>query len=557
MLKPNKNEIRKPTKTISGVTPVAVMLPPRKCKHGNCVYCPSLNVPQSYTPKSPVVMRASLVNYDSYKQVKARLEAFKAMNHPTNKIEIIIMGGTFLEYPKKFQYEFVKKIYDGLNNSVSKNLELAKKKNETAKHRCVALCVETRPDVCVKYIRRLREFGCTRVELGVQIIDDKIYKKINRGHMVEDVVKATRELRNAGFKIGYHIMPGLPGSNMQKDLRLFKKIFSSDDFKPDQIKIYPCQVIPGSELENWYWKRKYKPYSKEQTEKILIEMLKIVPRYCRVMRIMREIPPDYIVAGTTKIDLRKDIEEELRKKNFKLKEIRYREVGFNFRNLGSLRSQIDGSEQTSSSSSLKKKDNQRIQTEQNSGLRLKTTKYRASGGDEYFLEIVNSDDILFGLLRLRIFDELHSVIPTRPPKKLSSRCSDINGSEQTSLSSSLSKNNYNIKNPKLSSIKYKINNIKSKNYISSSNKFLAKRERISIIRELHVYGQALKLGEPGGIGQHTGLGKWLLEEAEKIVAKNKISELKIISGVGVREYYKKLGYKLENGEGEYLVKGMK
>ncbi len=509
MLKPNKNEIRKPSRTISGITPVAVMLPPRKCNHGACVYCPSLNVPQSYTPKSPVVMRASLVNYDSYKQVKGRLEAFKAMNHPTEKIEIIIMGGTFLEYPKKFQYEFIKRIYDGLNGRKSKNLEEAKKFNEKAKHRCVALCIETRPDVYVKFIDWMREFGCTRVELGVQIIDDKIYKNINRRHSVEDVVNATKELKNAGFKVGYHIMPGLPGSNIKKDLKLFKKIFSDSRFKPDQIKIYPCQVMPGSELENWYWKGKYKPYSKEQTEKVLIEMLKIVPRYCRVMRVMREIPPDYIVAGTKKIDLRKDIEEELRKNNFKLNEIRFREIGFNI-------------------SDKKPK--------------LKITKYKASGGEEYFLEFVNSDDVLFGLLRLRVFDELHS-----------QNARGLIASNRHSARFSVGK----IDNSK----EYLSDKLILQNQISSLKKSRANvnerdnlKEKISIIRELHVYGQSLKLGEKGKIGQHIGLGKLLLKKAEEITKENGIKELKIISGVGVREYYKKLGYKLEKGKGEYLVK---
>jgi len=486
MLKPEPNEIKKPTKTLSGITPLAVMLPPRKCKHGQCIYCPSLNVPQSYTPKSPVVMRAMRVNYDAYKQVKARLNAFEAMNHPTDKIELIIMGGTFLEYPKKFQYEFVKGLYDGLNvkkslrddsAEPSKTLKDAQNLNETSKQRCVALCVETRPDVCSEFIDRMREWGVTRVELGVQIIDDAIYKKIKRGHKVEDVVKATEDLKNAGFKVGYHIMPGLPGSDFKKDLRLFKKLFSDERFKPDQLKLYPCQVIPGSELEKIYWKGGYQPYNKEETEKILFEMFKAVPRYCRVMRVMREIPPDYLVAGTTKIDLRKDIEEELRKKDtqgctlknillniftrgkVKIKEIRYREIGFVLRDKRNL----------------------------DLNLKLKITKYKASNGTEYFLEIVNKDDILFGLLRLRIFD--------------------------------VKRGNLNLKH--------------------------------AIIREIHVYGQSLALGQKSKLGQHTGLGKLLIKEAEKIVKENNINKLSIISGIGVREYYKKLGYVLE---GSYMVK---
>jgi elongator complex protein 3 len=454
MLEPKSGEVRKPTKTISGITPVAVMLPPHKCKHGNCLYCPNLNVPQSYTPKSPVVMRASAVNYDSCKQVKARLKAFEVMNHPTEKVEIIIMGGTFLEYPEKFQYDFIKGIYDGLNGKISKNLKESQELNENSEHRCVALCIETRPDVCCEFIERIREFGCTRVELGVQILDNDIYEKVKRGHRVEDVIKATKCLRNTGFKIGYHIMPGLPGSNLKKDLKLFKKIFSDERFKPDQLKIYPCQVMPGSELEKIYWKGEYKPYSKEKIEKVLVKMLKVVPRYCRVMRVMREIPPEYLVAGTIKIDLRKDIEEELRKKNSKIKEIRYREIGFALR------------------------DGKKI----NEDLKLKITKYKASGGDEYFLEIVNSEDILFGLLRLRIFDNQ------------------------------------------------------------------------AIIREVHVYGKSLKLGEKGNLSQHLGLGKKLMKKAEEIVERNKIKKISVISGIGVREYYKKLGYDLEKDKKEFMVK---
>jgi elongator complex protein 3 len=447
MLKPAKNEVRKPTKTISGITPVAVMLPPRPCKHGNCIYCPSLNVPQSYTPKSPVVIRAKEVNYDAYKQVRARMNAFEIMNHPTEKIEIIIMGGTFLEYPKKFQYDFIKNIYDALNGKKSLTLEKAQKLNEKSKHRCVALCIETRPDVCIEFILRMREFGVTRIELGVQIIDDKIYLKVKRGHSVRDVINATRELKNAGFKIGYHIMPGLPGSNPKKDLVLFKKLFSDENFKPDQLKIYPCQVMPGSELEKEFWDGKYKPYSKEQIKSLLVRMMKIVPRYCRIMRVMREIPPEYLVAGTTRIDLRKEIEAEIRSKKIKLSEIRFREIGF--------------------------------AESPNENLKLKITKYKASKGDEFFLEIVNDDDILFGLLRLRI---------------------------------------YNGK---------------------------------AIIREIHVYGKSLKIGEKGKISQHTGLGKWLMNEAEKICRSRKIKNVSVISGVGVREYYRNLGYELKD---TYMVK---
>jgi elongator complex protein 3 len=278
--------------------------------------------------------------------------------------------------------------------------------------------------------------------------DDKIYKKIKRGHSVKDVIDATRELKNAGFKVGYHIMPGLPGSNEKKDLGLFKKIFSDENFKPDQLKIYPCQVIKCSELEKEFWKKNYKPYTKEQIENLLLKMMKLVPRYCRVMRVMREIPPEYLVAGTTKIDLRKDVEEKLRREKNKIKEIRFREVGFN--------------------------------KGFNKDFELKVTKYKASDGKEYFLEILNKDDILFGLLRLRI----------------------------------VGKN--------------------------------------SFVRELHVYGQSLNLHEENfNASQHKGFGKMLMQEAEKISNQEKVKKILVISGVGVREYYRNLGYKLEDS---YMIK---
>ncbi|MCK5607470.1 tRNA uridine(34) 5-carboxymethylaminomethyl modification radical SAM/GNAT enzyme Elp3 [Candidatus Pacearchaeota archaeon] len=452
MLKPKHGEIRKPTKTLSGITPVAVMLPPRGCKHGECTYCPNLDVPQSYTPKSPVVLRAREVKYSAYKQTVARLHAFEVMNHPTEKIEIIIMGGTFTEYPTKFQNNFIKGIYDALNGKISKTLKLAQKKNEKAKHRCVALCVETRPDR-VEYndIKKMREWGATRVELGVQIIDNKIYKKIKRGHMVKDVIDATKRLKDAGFKVGYHIMPGLPGATPKHDIELFKKLFTDENFKPDQLKIYPCQVMPGSKLEDDYYKKKYKPYTKTQIQKILTQMMKLVPRYCRVMRVMREIPPEFLVAGTIRIDLRREVEKELREKNIKLEEIRYREIGFALQ----------------------------LNPKINKKLKLKITKYRASNGDEYFLEIVNENDILFGLLRLRITKDK------------------------------------------------------------------------AIIREIHVYGQALKLGIKGKLGQHAGFGKSLMLQAEKITKDSGHKKLSVISGVGVREYYRKLGYKLRD---TYMVK---
>lgn len=463
---PTKLEIRKPSKTLAGVTPIAVMSKPRKCRHGTCLYCPSLNVPQSYTPLSPPVIRAKMLNYDAYKQVQSRLKAFKLMNHPTDKIELIIMGGTFLNYPLNYQKQFVKACYDALNNKISKTLEQAKKVNERAKHRCVALCIETRPDFCSeKQIKKMLNYGATRVELGVQIIDDEIYKKINRGHKVKDVIEATRKLKDANLKVFYHIMLGLPLSNPKKDIKMIKEIFSNQHYKPDGLKIYPCQVIKSSGLEKLYNKGKYKPYSEEQIKKLLIKIMVLIPNYCRVMRIMREIPPKFLIAGTTRIDLRRDIEAEIRRRKLKINEIRFREIGFN------LRDKLP-----------KEKINQR--------LKLKITKYNASNGEEYFLEIINQNNILFALCRLRL---------------------------------------------------------KKQN-----------RKIYGAIRELHVYGQSLNIGQRPKkeelITQHKGLGKRLIKKAEELAKNKGVKKLQIIAGVGVREYFYKQGYKLED---PYVSKDLK
>jgi elongator complex protein 3 len=439
--------LRKPTKTISGVTPVAVMLPPRKCKHGVCLYCPSLNAPQSYTPESPAVLRAKKLEYDPYEQTKTRIKSYELMGHPNDKIELIIMGGTFLSFPKKFQYEFVKACYNAMNGKESKTLEEAKKLNEKAKHRCVALCIETRPDICgEKEIKRMLEFGATRVELGVQCIDDKIYKKINRGHTVQDVVDSTERLKKAGFKVGYHLMPGLPGSNPKKDLEMFKNIFSDERFRPDQVKIYPCQVLKGAKLEKDYFAGKFRPYTEKETIELIIKLMKIVPEYCRVMRVMREIPPAFLISGLKKIDLRKDIEERIRAEKTKINEIRFREIGFALR------------------------DNRKIDYK----TKIKKIEYDASRGKEIFLEIVNKDNLLFGLLRLR-----------------------LDGNE-------------------------------------------------AMIRELHVYGPSVIIGNHEQEKfQHKGFGKQLMDEAERIAKNKKASKIRVISGIGVREYYKKIGYKLD------------
>ena len=445
---------RKLTKTLSGVSPIAVALPPRSCNHGVCTYCPTLGVSQSYTPKSSTIARAVPVKYDPYKQVEIRLKAFETMGQITDKIELIVLGGTFLQYDKQFQYDFIKGCYDAMNEKVSKTLEEAKKLNETAKHRCVALCIETRPDDCsADDIERMLEFGATRCEIGVQAPNDQIYKLINRCHTVQDVIDATKRLKNAGFKVGYHMMPGLPGSSPEKDLEMFEMIFDNQDFRPDQVKIYPMQILKGTILERTHKRMNYQPHTDEQLVDLLIKLKQKIPKYCRLMRIMREFQKEYIILGTPRLDLRQVAQQKMAAQGLKCNCIRCREIGF----------------------VLKR---EKIVDQAHENIKLKKIEYEASDGKEIFMEMSNKEGVLFGICRLRVVGN------------------DL------------------------------------------------------IVRELHVYGQQVKIGAEGDV-QHKGFGSQLMDETEKIAKQEHCNKIKVISGIGVREYYKKLGYHLE---GFYMVK---
>src|SRR3990170_2136112 len=306
--------MRKITRTISGVTPVAVMTEPLQCP-GNCVYCPTFSeTPRSYTPRSPAVLRAKGCNFDALEQVKLRLRILTGMGHPTDKIELIVMGGTFLAYPEDYQYRFIKGCYDALNGEESADLAEAKQINEQATHRCTGLCIETRPDWCKQeQIDRMLDFGATRVELGVQTLDDGIYRLIRRGHEVEDVVQATRLLKERGFKVYYHWMPGLPGSTPEVDLALTRRLFDDARFRPDGLKLYPTMVVAGTELERWYNDGRYQPYDCVTMTSLIADIKSIVPRYVRIARVLRDIPGKFVVGGL-KDSLRKVVQQRLRER---------------------------------------------------------------------------------------------------------------------------------------------------------------------------------------------------------------------------------------------------
>jgi elongator complex protein 3 len=365
--------MKKITRTISGVTPVAVMTQPMKCP-GQCVYCPTyLATPQSYTPESPAVLRAKECGFDANRQVKIRLKALSEMGHPTDKVELIVMGGTFLAYSKDYQYQFIKGCFDALNGEESTTLAEAKQLNETANHRCTGLCIETRPDWCgQEEIGQMLEFGATRVELGVQTLDDDIYHLVRRGHRVEDVVTATTLLKEHGFKVHYHWMPGLPGSTPEQDLELSRQLFSDARFKPDGLKLYPTMVVKGTELEKWYQDERYQPYEDDTMINLLVDIKSIVPKYVRISRVLRDIPPKFIVGGL-KDAVRDLVRQRMEQQAIECQCVRCREYGH--------RAQ-DGWEIGEP--------------------RMVRMDYEASGGKEIFLSFEDENETLFGLLRMRI-----------------------------------------------------------------------------------------------------------------------------------------------------------
>lgn len=469
---------KRSVRTMSGIAPVAVLTKSYPCP-GTCAYCPhESDVPASYLSNEPAVMRAIRCGYDPYKQVALRLHALENNGHEPTKIEIIVIGGTWSYLPKRYQYWYIancfaaandyqklkinlkrpaklEKFKSGLKAVYAQNLSLEKlkeilkkeqKKNETAKYNIIGLTLETRPDYIDDLeLITMRDLGCTRVEIGVQAIDDKILKLNKRGHGVKEIAEATKLLKEYGFKVTYHLMPALPGATPKKDLEMFKQLFSDERFQPDQIKFYPTVVTKGSLLYRWYKAGKYKPYTDKELQELIVECKKVVPTYVRIIRLIRDIPGESIIAGNKITNLRQIMKD----RGVKCNCIRCREV----------------------------KD--RIISDP----KINIVKYPSSDGVEYFISADSQDDkVLYGFCRLRI-DRNSPIAP-------------------------------------------------------------------AIIRELHVYGQLVSIGNTKKV-QHSGLGTKLLATAEKIAKENKIKKIAVISGVGVRGYYRKFGYKLDKS---YMIK---
>jgi len=444
---------RKPVRTLSGVAIIAVMSSPYPCPHGKCVPCPGgpPYTPQSYTGKEPAALRAARNKFNPYMQVKERLRQLEAIGHPTDKIDMIIMGGTFPARDLFYQEWFVKRCYDALNGKEAESLEEAKRLNEEATHRCIGLTIETRPDWCrMWHIDEMLNLGATRVELGVQILDDKVLEEMKRGHTTHDTILATQLAKDAGLKICYHIMPGLPGSNYENDLLSFQKIFRDERFRPDMLKIYPTLVVKSSALYKKWKAGDYEPLKEEEAIQLIAEMKKYVPEWVRIQRIERDIPSYMIEEGIKKSNLRQLIHKKMEEMGIECRCIRCREIGHK---------------------RAAKYD-----------FELKKREYIASSGREIFLSIEN-EDVIVAYCRLRI--------PFKPHRP--------------------------------------------------------EAQNAAIIRELKVHGAMVEIGKRDSTKwQHRGYGKILIEEAEKIAMKYKKEKLLVLSGIGAKPYYRKLGY-IENG----------
>ena len=500
---------KKPTRTISGVAIVAVMCHPHDCPHGRCFYCPESDVaPPSYTGEEPAALRARMFNFHPYVQSYNRLKQLCTVGHPVDKVELIIMGGTFpsrdLSYQEWFISQCLKAFVDfgvnledkNLNNpslekttSIAKNhedtilnssppvkvyppndyvlLEDIQLANENAKVRCIGMTFETRPDYCkIEDVNRMLKMGVTRVELGVQTTDDLVYKKMERGHTVQDVIDANRILRDSGMKVAMHLMPGLL-SNPDKDLQMFKRIFNDESFKPDMLKIYPCLVTKGSKLYDSWKEGKYEPYTDEEAIELIVKIKKILPKWVRTMRIQRDIPAKLIEAGVKKSNLGELVYNRLEEENFKCQCIRCREIGHNLN---------------------KSNTPHKVEIDE---FKLFQEKYLATGGEEIFLSYEDKgQELLAGFLRLRL-----------PSEKAHRKEID---------------------------------------------------RQTAIVRELHVYGNMLKIGVEGKTpGQHAGFGEKLLSYAEELAIEKGKTKLLITSGIGARNYYRKFGYEKE---GPYMAK---
>ena len=449
----------KPTRTLSGVTTVTVLTDDQPCP-GTCIFCPQeTDLPKSYLSEEPGAKRALENAFDPYAQVSNRIKALRAVGHPTDKIELLILGGSFNAYPKTYQEWFVRRCFDAMNevnpedDPNFESLPEAQARNVHAQHRNVGLVVETRPDLIARAdLAWFRYLGVTKVQMGAQSLDDHILEINQRGHTTAETLRAVTLLRAGGFKIVLHWMPNLLGATPKSDREDFKRLWEDSTYGPDEIKIYTCQLLEGTVLYDIWQQGGYQPYSEATLLDLIADLKTTVPRHCRINRIIRDIPSTYVVAGNKNTSLRQDIQREMKRRNTHCECIRCREV--------------------------------RQQNVTAGTVTLHDLVYHPAHAEEHFLSFDTPDDKLAGFLRLSL-----------PEDTTRTGITDL--------------------------------------------------EDAAIIREVHVYGQSLEVGEArSGIAQHSGLGTNLIEEAEKIALENGFKKLAVIAAVGTRAYYADRGFSM-------------
>lgn len=494
----------KPVRSISGVTPITVLTKPFPCP-GKCIFCPNdVRMPKSYIASEPGAQRAKVNHFDPYLQTYNRLLALHQIGHNVDKAEIIVLGGTWSIYPEAYQIWFISRCFEALNdfgdgidqrNKIDPSVDVSQvttykrvnnqsynqsvtqlyldqekskaqresatwdellaqqRRNEVGQIRCVGLVLETRPDaISEEEVLRLRRFGCTKTQIGLQSLQDKVLQLNKRGHDVAASRRAMRLLRQAGLKIHVHWMPNLYGSSVDTDIQDYQTLFTDPDFMPDEIKIYPCSLIDDTELMDVYEAGDWQPYTSEELLRVLSESIRMTPEYCRITRVVRDIPSQEIVVGNKITNFRQLAELDLRKRGVQTSDIRSREI--------------------------------RHMTISKADVTFKVSCYRTSVSIEYFLEYVTkSDNRIAGFLRLSL--------PSIPS-------------------------------------------------------YIKEIDESAIIREVHVYGEAVKIGRSNkGKAQHLGLGKKLIAAAEIIARENNFSTIGVISAIGTRQYYQGLGYDLK------------
>lgn len=457
----------KPGRTLSGVTTVTVLTAPCDCP-GNCVFCPNdSRMPKSYLPDEPGAARAFQNAFDPYKQVRSRMDAYEAVGHPTDKIELLILGGTWHAYTPEYREWFIRRCFDAMNEVELSDLAEAQRVNETARHRNVGLVIETRPDeITPAALAELRRLGVTKVQLGAQSLNADILRLNKRGHTPTETLRATALLRAAGFKIVLHWMPNLLGATLEADAEDFGRLWASAEeglgYCPDELKIYPTQLLEGTELYESWRAGNYQPYTSEELIDLIAGLKPTIPVYCRVNRVIRDIPSTHVVEGNKRTSLRQDILKEVKRRGQECRCVRCREIR-----------------------------GKKVEIET---LRLVDEVYHPAYAEEHFLAYVTPGDRLAGYVRLSLPDD------DAPQLGMP----DLQGA--------------------------------------------------ALIREVHVYGQSLEVGESSsGAAQHMGLGTQLLERAEEIARAAGYRRLAVIAAVGTRLYYQSRGF--ERGE-LYMIRAI-